>query len=45
MQLGYGSRIFDGKYAVCHPIELLAATFDKSRKTDCNKGIGSPVGI
>ncbi|MGA2400727.1 MAG: (Fe-S)-binding protein [Syntrophobacteraceae bacterium] len=31
MQLGYGSRIFDGNYDVCHPVELLAATFDHAR--------------
>lgn len=28
MQLGYGSRIFDGNFYVRHPVELLAATFD-----------------
>ena len=31
MALGYGSRMFDGNYDVCHPVELLAATFDKTR--------------
>jgi glycolate oxidase iron-sulfur subunit len=30
MQLGYGSKIFDGNYDVCHPVELLAATFDRT---------------
>ncbi len=28
MQLGYGSRIFDGNFDVRHLVELLAATFD-----------------
>lgn len=28
MQLGYGGRIYDGNFAVRHPVELLAATFE-----------------
>jgi glycolate oxidase iron-sulfur subunit len=27
MALKYGSSVFDGNYDVCHPVELLAATF------------------
>jgi glycolate oxidase iron-sulfur subunit len=31
MALGYGSRTFGGNFDVCHPVELLAATFDHTR--------------
>jgi glycolate oxidase iron-sulfur subunit len=30
MQLRYGSTIFDGGYDICHPVELLARTFERT---------------
>ncbi len=34
MQLKHGSNLFGGGYEVCHPVELLARTYDKTAAVD-----------